>query len=254
MRLGTDPEVFLVDKTGLFHSVIGHIGADKWNPLQLSGMAPGFTLQEDNVALEFGIPPAASADEFVAHIKAVMEKGLSKVKGYSFSKLSCAVFPDKELEHPMARVFGCEPDYNAWTGKENPRPHCDNPNLRSAGGHVHVETGLDRNLVIQAMDLFLGVPSVLMDSGEDRRKLYGAAGSCRYKPYGVEYRTLSNFWIFDDKLIKWVWNNTESALEFAETMGKDVLPTFKEDILKSINKGCKKTAEKLVKECNLEVV
>ena len=156
----------------------------------------------------------------------------------------------------MARVFGCEPDYNAWTGEVNPKPHCDNPNLRSAGGHIHVETDLDRRAVIQAMDLFLGVPSVLMDKGEERRKLYGAAGSYRSKPYGVEYRTLSNFWIFDEKLIKWVWNNTEEALYEVkeEPYLATVLSREKDNILRAINTGCKKTAEKLVKEYDLEVV
>jgi len=62
------------------------------------------------------------------------------------------------------------------------------------------------------MDLFLGVPSVLIDDGKERKKLYGKAGAYRYKPYGVEYRTLSNFWVFEPGLIDWVWNQTEKAL------------------------------------------
>jgi len=65
MRLGADPEVFLQDKNNKFLSVIGKIGAGKFDPLQIEDMPKGFTLQEDNVALEFGIPPAATADEFV---------------------------------------------------------------------------------------------------------------------------------------------------------------------------------------------
>jgi len=61
------------------------------------------------------------------------------------------------------------------------------------------------------MDLYLGVPSVLMDKGELRKQLYGKAGAYRMKPYGVEYRTLSNFWIFSDTTIGWVWDNTDSC-------------------------------------------
>jgi hypothetical protein len=66
------------------------------------------------------------------------------------------------------------------------------------------------------MDLFLGVPSILMDKGDVRKQLYGSAGAYRDKPYGGEYRTLSNFWIFDNHLIEWVWNNTSRAVDAAE--------------------------------------
>ena len=195
MRLGADPEVFLQNEQGSLVSAIGLVNADKWNPLQLPHMKKGFTLQEDNVALEYGIPPAQDADEFVKNIQAVMKASLPFIKDLSFSKLSCAVFPKEELNHPLAHVFGCEPDIDAWTGKENPKPKAPNPNLRSAGGHVHVETTKDAREVGKRMDLYLGIPSLFMDQGHERRALYGAPGAIRFKPYGLEYRTLSNFWI-----------------------------------------------------------
>ncbi len=97
MRLGADPEVFLQDKNKNLVSVIGKIGANKWNPKQISNMEIGFTLQEDNVALEFGIPPASTAQEFADNIFKVMKAGLQHLPGTSFSKVSCAVFPEKEI-------------------------------------------------------------------------------------------------------------------------------------------------------------
>ena len=252
MRIGADPEVFLWNpSTKSLQSSIGLIGAGKWNPKQIDGLPEGFTLQEDNVSLEFGIPPATTREEFVKHIKTVMKGGLSNLPGLSFSKLSCAVFPEDQLQHPMAREFGCEPDYNAWTGKKNPKPSSPNPFLRSAGGHVHVETTLDPIYVGRALDLFLGVPSVLMDRGEERKKLYGSAGAIRFKPYGLEYRTLSNFWIFKDKLIRWVWDGVEQALE---TIPKIDIDGWETDIVKCINTNDKEIAEDLVYEFDLKVV
>lgn len=256
MRLGSDPEIFLINrKTGQFKSVIGLIGANKWNPAQIPGMADGFTLQEDNVALEFGIPPAASSEEFIKHIRAVLLAGLEKLPATRFSRLSATIFPESEMENPNAWVFGCEPDFNAWTGATNEKPEAPHPFLRSAGGHIHVETNLDGRTVIKAMDLCAAVPSVLMDSGAERRQLYGKAGAFRPKPYGVEYRTLSNFWIFKKRLTKWAWDASAQALMFAEheadLFEDEGLST---DIQSCINNGDKALAERLVKELSLETV
>jgi len=250
MRLGADPEVFLQDVQGNPISAIGLIGADKWNPLQIPGMAKGFTLQEDNVSLEYGIPPAASADELKSHLKAVMERSREWAPGLSFSKLSCIIFPKEQLEHPMARMFGCEPDYSAWTKDTNEKPNPGDPDMRSAGGHIHVETSANPFEVGKAMDLFLGVPSVLMDKGEERKKMYGKHGAMRVKPYGMEYRVLSNFWIFEDSLIDWVWRSTERALNSLDIDFDALRPR----IHQAIDKNDKEVARQLVAEFGLEVV
>jgi hypothetical protein len=249
MRLGTDPEVFLQNAEGKPISAIGYIMADKWNPMQIPDMPKGFTLQEDNVSLEYGIPPASSADEFVRSINAVMDKSLSYLPELSFSKLSCIVFPEDQMQHPMAHIFGCEPDFNAWTGKTNKKPEPPHEFMRSAGGHIHVETEKDPITVVRNMDLFLGVPSILMDNGEERRKLYGGPGAHRVKPYGVEYRTLSNFWIFEERLIQWVWRNTERALD------SDIDVAAHADlIIEAIQGNNKAVAQQLVDTFSLEVV
>ena len=88
-----------------------------------------------------------------------------------------------------------------------------------------------------------------MDEGEQRKKMYGAAGAHRVKSYGVEYRTLSNFWIFEEKLIRWVWNNTQRALDCSFDVSD-----YADDIIKAINGNDKVTAKKLVDMFELEVV
>ena len=99
MRLGSDPEVFLVNKnTAKFTAICGMIGADKWSPKQIENLPAGFTLQEDNVALEFGIPPAASKDEFVFNIQKVLEAGLDATGNqYLFSNISAVELDDDQL-------------------------------------------------------------------------------------------------------------------------------------------------------------
>jgi hypothetical protein len=250
MRLGADPEVFLINDAGKHISAIGLIKADKYNPLQIAGMQKGFTLQEDNVALEYGIPPAATADEFVHHIQAVMAKSKDWIGSLKFSKLSCTIFDKDQMTHPMAHVFGCEPDFNAWTQKENKKPQPTHEYMRSAGGHIHVETEKNPFWVAQMMDLYLSVPATKMDNGEERKKLYGQMGACRPKPYGVEYRSLSNFWIFDERFIRWAWRATERALSSSVRLDNDL--EFYLDL--AINKNDKQMADALINEYNLEVV
>lgn len=212
--IGCDPEFFL-QQGGKYKSAVGLIGGSKWEPKPIDG--DGHAILEDNVAVEFNIAPATTYEGFRASIHKVLNYLRENFPVYQFSHESAVSFPPEELNTPQAQEFGCEPDYNAWTGKRNRKPTAKDPNLRSAGGHIHVGNEIavkDPVAVIRAMDLFLGVPSIIMDHGELRKELYGKAGCFRPKDYGCEYRTLSNFWIWDDNLIKWAYEGTQRALDF----------------------------------------
>jgi hypothetical protein len=260
IKLGCDPEMFLVDATGKLRASCGLIGGSKTHPAPLP-LGDGYAVQEDNVAIEFNIPPASNAREFVDNIRKTvlfLDRSVKGLYGLELSKLSAASFDKDQLESPAAQEFGCDPDYNAWTGEQNPRPKAEDETLRSCGGHVHVgfdvvpdEAYMQR--VVKCMDAFMGVPSVLMDKGELRKKLYGKRGAYRYKPqYGGEYRTLSNFWVFDDRLIDWVFRNTEKAVNAVES--QFVVDDYKDSILDAIDNNNKEAAAYLVKELKLEVL
>lgn len=215
--IGADPEFFIKKKYGGYASAVGLIGGSKWEPKKID--EDGHAILEDNVAVEFNIKPASSFDEFQSSIHKVLDHIRGILPGYEFSKESAVSFPQEELMTPEAQMFGCEPDFDAWRECVNEKPCADDKNLRSAGGHIHVGSDLAINnpvAVIRAMDLFLGVPSTQLDAGTLRRELYGKAGCFRAKSYGAEYRTLSNFWIFDDSLIQWAFDGTQRALEFVE--------------------------------------
>lgn len=256
--LGCDPEIFLADRNGRLKASCGLIGGTKAAPQPLIELGDHFAIQEDNVAIEFNIPPSSSRYEFTQNVHRAVKYIGDNVHQHLGLHLvleeSAASFPDDELVAPAAKEFGCDPDFNAWTGKRNPKPKADDANLRSCGGHVHV--GYDKRVspayLIRCMDLFLGVPSVLMDKGELRRKLYGKCGAYRDKSYGVEYRTLSNFWIKEPRFTEWVWNNTEKAYAAAEAQFQ--VGKYKDAILDAIDNNNKEAAIHLVKECNLEVL
>lgn len=85
-------------------------------------------------------------------------------------------------------------------------------------GHIHIgypDPSIETNeCLIKALDVFLGVPSVLLDTDESRKKLYGRAGNFRPKSFGLEYRPLSCWWLKNYKSIEWVFTNVREAILF----------------------------------------
>ena len=248
--VGADPELFFRNEEQLI-SVVGILGGSKTNPMPIGN---GCAIQEDNVAAEFCIPPATSAPEFITSIRYALTDINTRAArlGLTLAELTASgEFSKDQLNNRQARTFGCDPDFNAYTGEANPRPHTENKLLRSAGGHVHVGTKEDIIDVVQTLDLLLGVPSVLIDKDEERRKLYGKAGCFRPKPYGVEYRTLSNFWIWDTKTIEWVYHRVGEAVSFCSEFIREVSDEDTKLIVHTINNNDKKAAEQLVDKWEL---
>lgn len=231
VSIGCDPELFLQDADGNIRSAIGKFGGTKEKPEPLKPLGEGFAVQEDNILVEFNIPPAKDPTEFLAHVdKTVKLLSLRAAKmGLSFANGSAYSVSPKELDHPKAKVFGCDPDFNAYTGAPNPKPRADDPNLRSAGGHIAFgfSEPLDDNgkrFAVAMMDMVLGLPSLLVDEGEKRKQLYGKAGAYRPKPFGVEYRTLSNFWLFKPKIIQALLTDFNRSITYhdAQVMAQGV--------------------------------
>lgn len=252
--IGADPEVFVRDAKSV-RSIIGKIGGSKEIPMPLP-IGDGFAWQEDNVALEFNIPASKNKTEFVRNILTAtefIEQSILDSHGLMFDKRSAVSFPQEEMYDDSAFMFGCEPDYNAWTLARNPRPECQDKYLRSCGGHIHVGVdGVDIIAGVKAMDLFLSVPAVLMDEGELRKQLYGKMGAFRQTKYGWEYRPLSNFWMFSPRLVEWAYDNTNRALEAVAT-GMNVEKEHAR-LLEAIDNNNKEVAKQLVEEYQLEVV
>jgi hypothetical protein len=243
MLIGTDGEMF-VKKDGSLIPVRGYLGGTKDSPRPTQN---GY-VQEDGVCAEFNISPASTRDEWLSNINAVINDMalILKENNISLHISAAEVFDFSQLKHPSLLRSGCDPDFNIWVRKQNIAPDFRATPLRSAAGHIHIGGDMDREKMVKAMDLFAGIPSVLMDEDTLRKSLFGKAGCFRHKPYGVEYRTLSNFWLKDDKKILWAFDATERA--YKEHLSVEV-PREVEDI---INSNDKEGALRLVNEFNLE--
>lgn len=220
--IGTDPEMFVRTSSGIITSVAGKLGCSKENKIDL---AKDVRLQEDNVLAEFDINPQQGFEAFNDNVQRGIDltnEVLKKQDMEAALGVSSHIFSKEELEsfHPSAFVFGCTPDFNAFTGQKNASPTSENKGLRTAGGHVHIGvTGsLDVNKKVQMMlgvlcDYFLSLPAVLMDGDARRKELYGKASAIRYKPYGIEYRSLSNFWIGKKEDRQFVYDQVDKVVQ-----------------------------------------
>lgn len=256
IKIGTDPEAFVVNADGAIDISVGKIGGSKDDPRPVTGGA----VQEDNVLAEFNTEPATTAEEFVGAVNRVcaeLEKILAPV-GLKLLFKSSHEYTKEKLEEggDQAFVFGCDPDLNCWSCQWNKPPKSDNMLLRTAGGHVHIgydepDTQTSLNIA-RACDLLLGVPSVLLDVDKRRRQLYGSAGACRLKPYGVEYRVLSNFWVESDTLKRWVFEQATAAVSWASQVDAAVEPFGgSAEIQRIINTGDEEAARTVVEALSI---
>lgn len=246
---GCDPELFIKDQEGRYVSAEGLIPGTKEEPYPVDGGA----VQVDGMAAEFNINPSSTFDEFNDNIVKVI-RGLRTFlpKGYTLDAVPAVVFDQDVWDRTpdQAKVLGCTPDYNAWTGECNPPPEdLENPRLRTASGHIHIGWTDDESMadmdhinncrdLVKQLDWYLGGWSLRKDPDPTRRRLYGKAGACRYKPYGVEYRVLSNFWVMSKAERLNVWNRTNKAIsDMRHFFLPQVAGKSSEGLIRCINNG-----------------
>lgn len=268
--IGADVEMFLQDrKNSEVVSAEGYIKGEKNDPFVFDLDNPHFASSLDNVLAEVGIPPATNKVEFynylrksIGFINSTIPQNLKAVA------LPAAILDDRFLMTDQAKTFGCEPDYNAYTRRQNQRPYSPNPNLRSAGGHLHIGyenapafnplgfydsiEDIERCSIIQALDLHIGVPSVILEPDNDRKTLYGKAGAYRPKVYGVEYRTPSNFYLQSRKLTMWMYEAVNNAIDWLND-GNFIDNIMGEHISNTINNNDKYEAQNLIDQFQLKV-
>ena len=237
MTIGADPELFIRDsRTGSVVPIVGLIGGTKDHPIAMEGMADGFAMQEDNVMLEFNIPASATSRRFSRNIESALDYALNfiriKSEHLEFDVGRCSrMFTTDQLSSKQARIFGCSADFGAYEqGQPLPTPNPDDlvdgdAAWRFSGGHVHLgyDSEVPDFVVASFADIYLGLPSVALDKQGIRRTLYGSAGRFRPTPWGIEYRTLSNYWIWDGGLRTTIGNNAFMLLRLVESKDKSAL-------------------------------
>lgn len=222
LLVGCDPEFFVFRNSEGIVSAHGMVPGTKAQPHAAGTGA----IQVDGLALEFNTKPAKTEEEFDKNVSEMLERLEAMLpKDHRLDRTTTThTFSREYLSHlpDEAKELGCEADFSAYTGLENPAPD-EHTAIRTTSGHVHLGWDSERNvadpshfnscmIIAQELDIMLGVPSVILDpEGAKRRVLYGMAGAFRPKPYGVEYRVLSNFWVDNANYRKWVFKQSSRA-------------------------------------------
>lgn len=262
ITIGCDPEVFVADSTGQFISAHGLLPGNKKTPFPVKKGA----VQIDGMACEFNTDPTASREDFLEAVQTVYQEmsrllpvGVSPVLGAPVAHFSPEIYEAQPFE---ALELGCEADYSAYTLRANPTPNVESGTMRTAAGHIHIgfleegsfcdnpfeEAHFDAcSSLVRHLDALVGVYSLTYDKDEERRAMYGAAGAFRPKPYGVEYRVLSNAWLCTPELIGSIFDKTVEATQ--RWKDGEILPSFMYEAAQNIiNTSNFKEAEAFLKE------
>lgn len=225
VSIGADPEFFLANRRGEIISAHGTIPGTKAKPYSVGFNA---AIQVDGMALEVNVPPAGGAKDFSDNCLFTLAQLQRRLpSGHQYVVKSWHDFGDETIaaQPAEARELGCDPDYNAWTGRLNPAPDAKS-SIRTTSGHVHI--GWTENEVpddwymylccnfAKHLDCILGLYSVLEDTDTVRKQLYGQAGAFRPKEYGIEYRVLSNYWLKNIDMMRKIWKRAYRAFRHYE--------------------------------------
>lgn len=251
ISLGCDPEFFFT-KDG---KVIGSEAIIPKEGLRSGGYDQGGLTVIDGVQAELHPSPASCREILARGIRdcliTVNSSAGSKGVKVDFRQV---VDIEKEELDKMAdenKKFGCSESMNTHKAGINKVTTISADPLkylkRSAGGHIHmgapktveVRTGhtpdgfstwgtlsnsyfevlKNPEHLVPILDILVGNTCVMLDTdpaNKERRKNYGKAGEYRLPSYGLEYRTLSNFWLRGMPLFSFAFGLARQAVNLCQ--------------------------------------
>ena len=217
VQIGSDVECFLRNSSDQIVNASDQIKYTKFDPYKKQKIK----IYYDNVLAEFNIPPCNNGKEFLTNITNGLYLLGKLANPYKIDLTAAAIIDESMSQDSNAIENGCSDESNAYTLKFNTEIEnfIKTSRFRTCGGHIHIGTG-DNNLLdpvikplfVYMLDLFLGIPSVILDKDItqiNRRQAFGKAGSYRSKSYGLEYRVLSSWWISKPEYTALVYNLVE---------------------------------------------
>ena len=237
--MGSDPELFferggqIIGAERVIHE--GHLDSTAMPEDEMGRLFPkpkAFVL--DGVQIELNPRPHTCRGHMALELRTsfrALRRHLEGMKDIKATFRSVVELDPKELDSlsDKAKILGCAPSKNLYDSVASISIDPTTYTKRSAGGHIHIGLTSDElNLnalmpyreeaLVPLMDCLVGLPSVFVDRdplAAERRKVYGRAGEYRLPDHGLEYRTLSNFWLRSYQLMSMVFGLTRLAVSVA---------------------------------------
>lgn len=230
VTLGCDPEFFF-EQDGKV------VGSEKVIGQSMNDDYGRKNIVMDGVQVELNPPPGTCREGLAGNLSAAfraLKTHLAKTGKVKASFTTCINLTKEELDglSDAAKRLGCAPSLNRADKKAAVTVDGSKSLSRSAGGHIHLGlrdsySGMDNfkkkenlELLVDVLDILLGNTCVLLDrdpNAAERRKVYGRAGEYRLPKHGLEYRTLSNFWLRSYPLMSFVMGVARNAVSVVST-------------------------------------
>lgn len=264
--LGSDFELATVREGKIVPAL--EIEGNKWDPMSIENDC---YIQRDGVNAEFNIPPVSSKEDWLRYTNYCFDKGseLLALHGLTLLPSSSHVYDSEQLDQYDLRELGCSESYDAYNNAAVRQIEGAADNMRTCGYHVHI--GFNHKCPVSKekpskaelcnlahyFDLYLGVPSVILDPDTERRNMYGKPGDFRFKVIKsqrkqinlFEYRSLGGNLLRSFDMIEWVYDNTLIAIEAFNKQIK--LPSLK-TLYNTINKSNVAAATKLINKYEIQ--
>ena len=243
VTLGADPE-FMIYDMDLEDGIVPAVGIVPGTKEHPHDFGDGTFCHEDNVTVEVGFDPCLNDSQFVERLslaRANVQQHFLK-RSQQLYIVSSHNFREDQLTSAQAKKFGCEPDFDAYTGGKLPRQvprDMIEGRYRFAGGHIHIGGDFNCPPFVAALfaDLFIslggyvnGFERATSSHTYKRREFYGQPGVYREKPYGIEYRTPDNGWCYNKNSMR---GTARSALALGRFL-EDTSPTQLRILLKHL--------------------
>lgn len=276
VSMGGDPEFFITDSRRKILNADAFFPS-KHDPIVVSARLDGKSkIFFDGIQAEMAVAHSTCREWLADNIRFCWREVLKRIpKGHKIVLKPSAKIQKSVIDgaDPEARIFGCAPDFNAYTLSTNTSAmDASRHPYRYAGGHLHIglpDLDYRRTLkndpwlklatspsthlrVIKLFDLLVTIPTLALDSGPGsrrRRAKYGRAGCFRPTPYGVEYRTPSCWWLKSPSTVSLVYGLAKLAwtivgldldAEFAKAVKAD-----EQEIMGCINESDLSTSRKI---------
>lgn len=220
---GCDPELFVSRTAGLIRKRKAIVGSEIVIPPEGIKVGGWGEIVRDGVQIELHPKPSTCRESLSYYIQQcfiTLNDQVNIAAGRLKQPLIIDFTPVVSLSRgdlakltPESQRLGCIPSKNIY-GKEHIEKDGTKYLTRSAAGHLHfgstslINGKLDPIGLVKACDVLIGNTMVMLDRDPNaalRRKVYGRAGEYRTPTHGLEYRTLSNFWLHSYQLMSFVF-------------------------------------------------